>query len=472
MEKGVTPRRRQGVSALIAAAVLALSGFFAPGLLSALEAGALPLRPGALHPEPRQRGTNEIAEMPTRDVPCPACDYAVAVPEADRLMRKPAGGGEAPRWRMHAAFRDADLCPHPGPNKISYQADIIVCPSCGYAAPVDVFSGTLEPRARSWVSATFTDTLRDVEKKLLGRRSGEMTEDEIIAFFNRQQEIPDTIRTEHARIRTLARKDPALERAEITWLAAWAARRETASAPKGEFLSRRTSSVNAALANVQRTREGLPGEAEAIRHLLGKTRAGKERLGPGDTIAARLMLTCLQVRLGHIADAEKGLADLHQYLRNRFSRPDQDPLWSVTAGTRMTPNQRQAELNDIRGECEREVYVRLELVRRERELLREAVVLIREAVLSGELDGRREETLFYAYLAGEFLRRSGDLPLAAEWFKLVLSLAPEKTPVETAAQLQLAQVREQAGDKINLLSSIGTEGETFEKIRDICRSAP
>ena len=472
MEAGVTRRQRRGplLSRLVPPFLIASVCLLAPGLLHSQEAGALPLRPGETLPPPRQRGLNEILDMPTHEIVCPACEYVLVLPDVDKLMRRSPGDGPAPAWRMDETSRDSDLCPHPAPDKLSYQADLVVCPSCGLSAPGKIYAETLEPMARKWVIDTFRNDILNVEKTLLGKRADDMPETEMIDFFNRQQEIPDTVRTEHNRIRVLAKKEPALVRAEATWLAAWAARREVCRTPKGDFLAKRTASVVAAMASVKRQRTGVHGDMEALVHLLGRNRSGKERLGIGDRLAARIMLAGLKARVGCNQEAKRELEDLLRYFRDRFVHPEQDPLWSVTS-SKQSRDRRRQEMEEIRSECEAETAVRIGLLQRQEEYLHSAAGLIREAILDGDLDSRPGEVLFYVYLGGDFLRRSGHLPLAAEWFKLILSLAPEGEPVEQAAQLQLAETRRQAGDATNLLSAIGEDAEAFERVREIRRHA-
>lgn len=441
-----------------------------PGSALAAEAGALLLPPGESGPEPRQRGLNEIDDLPVRDAACPACSFAVAVPEVNKLMRRAPGAAEAdaPKWRLHAQSRDADLCPYPGRGKVSFQADLVICPSCGYAARADAFADPVSAETAAWVAATLRPNLRAALSALLGRRAGEMSEDEVTAFFNRQSEIPDILRTEHARIRSLAARVPKKDQAEATWRAAWAMRRELVRPPRGDFLSKRAAGAESELAKVKRRKPGLAGDIEGVKHLMGRTRSGKDRLPAADRYAARLLLAGMYSREGRFQEAEKELMALQQLCRERFLRADQDPLWPATS-SRASREYRLAELETMRTEAEREVAVRLELLKGEQALLEQAATLLREALAAGEFDGDAESALFHSYLVGEFLRRTGHFPLAAEWFKNLINLAPEDAAVGQAARAQLELLREQAGDQVNLLSALGQDGELFAKLREICK---
>lgn len=186
-------------------------------LTAALSAGAgepppqlVPL--GEKVPQPRRFGLDEIEALPTREVHCPVCEFPVAVPRINALMRGVSPGP----WAMHAAARDSDLCPFPGPGKIAFQADIVVCPVCGYAAKHHHFAEAVPAELAQWVTSALKPNLRAVQTRLLGRRVEDMSEDEIVAFFNNQADIPDRLRTEHARIVAAARRAPFLERAELT----------------------------------------------------------------------------------------------------------------------------------------------------------------------------------------------------------------------------------------------------------------
>lgn len=462
---GLSPRRKS-VRPL---ALIATVCLFVPGLLFSQEAGALPLRPGEPHPLPRQRALTDILDMPAHKVVCPADGYEILVPDVDKLMRRTPGVKDPARWQMDAASRDADLCPHPGPGMIDYQADLIVCPSCGLSAPESFFAESLPQSSRAWIIDTFRADMLQTQRLLLGQRGGEMSDKEIADFFNRQSEIPDVVRTEHNRIRTLAGRDPAPKRAEATWLAAWAARRAICRPPQGDFLGKRAKAVVTAMGDVKRRERGVEGELKTLTHLLGKTSSGKERLNVGERIAARLMLAGVKSRIGLNAEAERDLEALHAFCRDRFAQPEQDPLWQHTSGKQSKERRRQ-EVEAIRSECEAEIAVRLDLLRRQDTLLREAAGLIREAILTGGFNNRPDELMFHVYLAGEFFRRSGNLPLAAEWLKLVRSLVPEEQPLDTAARLQLEAIKIQADDKVNLLSAIGQDAEAFERVRDIYRT--
>lgn len=441
----------------------------APGLSIAMEAGALPLRPGETRPGPRQRSLSEVEKLPDEVVPCPACGYDTVVPLVDKLMRRRPMDPENLPWQLDtAAGRDADLCPYPGPDKVAFQADVVLCPSCGYANRNDRFAAPLPAEARDWVFGVLRPGLRETETALLGKRGADMSEEEIIAFFNRQEALPDTIRTEHHRTFLMAMHAPALERAEACLQAAWASRREVASIPKGDFLAKRVTGIRATLAATKKSREGVQGELETLRQLLRRQRQGKDGLPGGDNMAGRVVMAGLYARLGFLQEAEETLQALHHELRERFLRPEQDPLWSATPGHASRTN-RLKDLEAIRADAENEVFIRAELVRRERDQLLATVECLRDAFRGGELDGKPALALFHAYLMGECLRRAGDLPLASEWFKNLGSLTPADSPLAKAAALQLAYVGEEAGDKVNLLSALGRDGELFARLRRICQ---
>lgn len=456
-------------AARLAALLLAILISF-PGLSHAMEAGALPLLPGEKLPQPRQRGLDEIESVPAVDFPCQACGYAVAVPQVDKLMRRPPGNEEFPEWRMHAERRDADLCPYPGKGKVSYQADIVVCPSCGYAREAKKWGDPVPQEAKEWIFSNLRPAMREAEARLLGVRGTEMSEQQTVDFFNRQGEIPDTVRTEHFRTYLQAIHAPALERARATWLAAWAARREVALPPRSDVFARQAPDIDRVRQFGAQKASGLHSEMDALRLHLQRMRQGK--IGPAGAydMTGRLALAGMLDRLGFLDDAERHLVDLYQECRERYLRPDQDPLWPTTT-TRAARTHRLNELETRRVDAEAEILVRMELIRRERELLHAAAQCLREALRAGELDGRPEDALFHAYLTGEFLRRAGNLPLASEWFKTLLSLAPQDSPLARAATMQQELVDEEASDRVNLLSALGQDGDLFEKLRNICGGA-
>ncbi|MCD8141219.1 MAG: DUF2225 domain-containing protein [Planctomycetaceae bacterium] len=443
---------------------------FFPGRILSQDAGALSLRPGAPWPQPQQRGLDQIHELPTQRIACPVCQYPVAVPQVDRLMRRRASqGDQALPWRMHYTHRDDDLCPYPGTGKVAYQADVVVCPSCGYTNHNSRFADPLPVGGAEWVRTTLTPSLRAAEAALLGSRAAELRDDEINEFFNSQDALPDALRLEHYRTYLAAVHATPLAQARAAWLAAWAARREVAGAPKGEFLAKYYAQAQADLAKQGRRSPGLYGDIQALLGIIRRAKQARraDALPGAQDMGNRLLLAGLWDRMGFLDESETILMGLYHELRERFLRHDQDPLWSATT-SRASQSQRLDELESMRTDAENEVFLRVELVRRERMLLEEAASHLRRAIAGGAFDHDPDEARFHAYLLGEFLRRSGDLPLASEWFKNLASLTPEGSPLAVAAARQLEYVGEEAGDKVNLLSALGRDGILFEKLREIC----
>lgn len=437
-----------------------------PVSLSAVDAGSQPLFPGETLPQPRQRGLDEIQAIPVRNGPCPVCGFMVEIPLVDLLMRNPAGNGAAPAWRMHAERRDADLCPYPGAEKVGFQADIVICPSCGYANESDRWEAPVPAGAKEWVIASLRPVIREAQIRLLGARGMEMDDREIISFFNRQEDIPDTVRTEHYRTYLQAVHAPALDRARASWLAAWAARREAAGPPRAAVFEKRAAAHWQQAMEREKEGAGLRAGIDFLQARQRKARQGKSGLPDAEDMALRIILAGMWDRLGFLDEAEKILLELYQECRERFLRTDQDPLWSAT-NARASRTHRLNELETLRSDAEADVLVRMDLVRRERELLNAAAQCLRDALRAGELDSQPDKALFYSYMIAEFLRRAGNLPLAAEWYKELLRLAAQDSPIAHAAAKQLDYVGEEAGERVNLLSALGQDGDLFEKLRSI-----
>lgn len=447
------------------ALLLAMAGAILPGVVQSLDAGAFDLE--ALRPEnARQRRLDEIQELPKKTVPCPVCDFGVEVPLADKLMLKTPPPAET-AWRMEAAYRDTDFCPYPAPGKVSWQADVVICPNCGYAAEAKSFGQEVSDEAAEWVLANLQPALREAQAGLLGWRRGEMTDEEVAVFFNSQSEIPDVLRLEHWLTCLDGGHAPPLERAKGCWRSAWAFRRQLAANPRSEIFARHAVELQNELKTANAAGDDLHSEITALRALLRKKRQGQSGLPGAVDMTGRLLLAGLWDRHGFLGEAEKLLQGLYHECRERFLRHEQDPLWGETS-QRASKTHRLNELELMRTDAEREVFMRLEMVRGEQSRLTAASELIRKAVRNGELDGKPKEALFYSYLTGEFLRRAGNLPLASEWLKNLVSLAGEETPVGKLATRQLNCVGEEAGDKVNLLSAFGQDGDLFARLRGIC----
>ncbi len=453
----------------------------------ALEAGSLQLSPETSQPQPLQRSLDEIHELPTASADCPVCKTPVNYPLVNRLMRKSAAYSgpldnwqawlkwrqnpltripSTPKWRLQASQRDADTCPYPAPNLLDYQADLVTCPACGYTRENEHFAEAVTDNAAQWTRANLQPSLRQSQIRLLGKRAAEMPENEIVAFFNSQDLIPDTVRTEHHRTFLAATHAPALARAKANLLAAWAIRRYLATPPKGPVFAKNVQPILTELAKYRKTEPDTQADIAQLRIYLRRTRQGREGLPGAADMAGRILQAGLADRVGNWQEAEKILQTLLEECRERFLHPDQDPLWNQTS-TRATRSHRLGELESIRQDCEREVNVRLDMLRREREILLAAAGCLKDALRHGELDGQPDAALFHAYQTAEALRRAGNLPLAAEWFKNILNLAPPDSDLAQAATLQLEAAASDAGDKINLLSAFGQDGDLFAILRRI-----
>ncbi len=437
---------------------------------SAIEVGALPLLPGERYNEPRQRGLDEVMEVPAIDLVCPVCDHELSVPAVDTLMRKPPYSDEpAPKWRMHALYRDSDLCPYPMPGKIAYQADIVVCPLCGFAERLDAFPNPVPAEAVAWVNLNVTPEFHATQRHLLGKRANELTDAEILAFFSAQDAIPDTLRTELYRAYLAATHAPGLDRARAAMQAAWATRRVVVSRPDGAFLRKHSAAITAELGKKLKPESPVSDWLDALRGKLRRLRSARDHLPDAADIATRTLLAGYLDRQGFLDEAENILQEVYQEASERFLRPEQDPLWSQTS-TRAGQAHRLNELESIRRDLEQELFVRLEMIRREREQLAAAALAVRDAFLEGALDGQPDLTLFWTYMRGEILRRQGDLPLANEWFKHLLANARPGSAIAAAATRQLELLNVEAGDRVNLLSALGRDGDLFERLRAILSS--
>lgn len=433
----------------------------------ALDAESIPF-PEICPENTRQRGLNEIQELPEKEIPCPVCDFRVKVPLADKLMLTPSSSDGKRKWQMDAAKRDSDFCPYPVEGKVHWQADVALCPSCGYASAADAFADAVSPEAKEWILENLRPNLHESFSRLLGWRRGEMTDDQVAVFFNHQGEIPDPIRLEHWSICLDGMHAPALTRARAQWLTAWAFRRKLLENPKSEIFVRHTVELQNELAVRKHSLTGIHADVDALRSLLRRKRQGQSGLPGAVDMTGRLLLAGLWTKHGFLAEAETILSRLYEECRERFLRPEQDPLWTETS-TRASQAHRLNELELMRADAEREVLMHVELVRGEKARLLSAAALIRQAMGEGALDGKPRAALFYSYLIGEFLRRGGNLPLAAEWLKQLASIAGAETKLGVLAAEQLDCIDEEAGGKVNLLSALGQDGELFARLREIMR---
>ncbi len=441
-------------------------------LCAAAAGGGEMLRfPGLVYPQPRQLGLDDIDALPEHETTCPVCGYAVLVPEIDKLIYgyDPGGAGEtAPVWQMHAESVDSDLCPHPGKGKVAFQADVVVCPSCGYAAKAKEFGQPLDPELRQWVVETLKPGIQALQIRLLGERGRQMSEEERIAFFNHQNEVPDLIRLEHARSILAAKRAAKLARAETAWRAAWSCRRTLNSLPSGQFLAAKGAGAVPKLEKRLKPQDSVKEKIAALIALQGKTRSGKMRLTPVERIYASLLLAGAYDRRGFHDQALDELTRFLDQSRERYAKPERDPLYAATAGV-VAKKDRPRYLENARLEIEQEIASRIAILASEQEYLGEAADFLKEALLDNEITDP-DLALFFGYLISDLQRRRGELALAMEWFKAVAALAAQGSALQQAATDLMETTAVQAGDSVNLLSAIGHDGVYIEKLREICKN--
>jgi tetratricopeptide (TPR) repeat protein len=287
-----------------------------------------------------------------------------------------------------------------------------------------------------------------------------------LEFFNRQDAIPDRLRTENARVIAEVRRASLGEQAFLTWRAAWAARHALNRLPEIPLLTgwNRGALKNLALSDAQ---AALP----ILQRLSGRTRAGRPaNSNPAERLAASILLAGVYDRLGEREAARQELTRLAGESHQRYADSRQDPFWPVVGG-RPRAAEKATALDQVRRELEQEIANRQTILEDEYAYLGKAAELLKDALEEAAYP-TPGEALFHAYLLADFLRRLDQLPAASEWFKAVLSLSGANANLGEAARAGLEQVTRQAGERVNLLAGIGVDGELIEKLREICKNNP
>lgn len=347
---------------------------------------------------------------------CPICRHKVTPPK------------QFQHFDYHES--DADMCPHPT-GRVRFYSNILICPSCGFAAHQKTFQEKQSQEIRTWVLAELQPQIRNVQRAKVGLAAKNPTEAQLIAAFDKQENIPDTVRTIHAYKYYVQRGD--LNEAVLArsaWTAAWACRREVSSPIYGLFVA---DSVHRILAEMKKLGAGEKDPLEDRIRALQRIYERKDlRTADGSlqwTHFDRMVMCMIQAgyynRLGLNTYALQLLQRIVDDSRNKVA-PDmaQDPYFASTESSQPV-ELREREAIARRNLLYTEAFSRIHLIHKEMEYMAYATRLIQAALVKKLYP--LEEAPSYIYLVGEFERRQENLSRALLWLTYAKALIDEKT---------------------------------------------
>jgi len=404
-------------------------------LLSAAATAAEPPPPPTLPTDGyrivSQDEVGELIYVPVRPYPCPLCSFMASVPEPWLLSGEGvaiAGG----RWGLQSSDWDSDTCPHPAGARIKFQADITVCPKCGFAAYTEDFMQPQPPEVKRWVDETVTPSFRIILRRLMGEPtepaapSGKnvrpvagkgtperLTDEQLANFFVKPESIPDIVRCELARVYYETHgKDP-LQTAKITWTTAWAYRRSMSGPLDGRHLGTITQKI---IQSLNRRTGFLPDFSldpnEPVKKWIHTLHEMQERNRSSfERLALSLLMAGGYARLGY---GEWAMASLQNVVDGATH---QSSTFASAVRIDATPEERNAEIRNRQALLIYHAEVGLQQIATERQLLHLASERLLAIARGGDHDVQR------LYLIGEFARRAGNYPRAALWLYVADSIA-------------------------------------------------
>lgn len=371
----------------------------------------------------------EIANPKTRPWNCPVCGLRVNMPI------------EGQRYED----ADTDLCPHPV-GKVRFTAEITICPRSGFSAFQSDFRTPQSPEMVAWVKANLTPGMEATLRTVLGTQA-KITAEDLYKLYEDQWNIPDTLRCQNAYAYYRKRyqdKDPAVRAgglARVSWLTAWAFRREVSAPLQSAPLLEPIRQVSDAIQRANPDTTDLEAMIRTITDLYNE----KDRFDVLQRQILRFMQAGYYNRLGLNFWAESVLRQIKAEVEKKYPEAAMDP-WLKAKAVNAVPETKRLEFADnardmLAQECKR----RLECMGKEKEFLGYASLLTIEALKTNQYPV--DELPSYIYLVGEFERRQENLSRAYLWLEAARQLLDEPVRVQHLAPGQIDLLKRYVADQ-------------------------
>ncbi len=369
--------------------------------------------------EGRRSRSDISGKVEEKEVVCPICDLKMPVWIVERQLAEKGV--------------DRDFCKH-SKARSAYDFDVWCCPRCGYAAFGQLFQRTAESALKEKVVRESTPALRQLFKRQLN------VDIEKFGFQLDQMDIPTIIKyhmMEHV-LEDLGASD--YEKARFYLQFAWAERQRLLAPVSHPALSVAVSTFNTRWEAYKKSTDSpdlIRDPAEVAAFLDGVEGGGK--LNDEERLLLAIYRAGQTDRLGFPARSRQLLEDA-----GRLTMPAE-----VLAVARF----------------------KREVLEHEFELMKKALVLLKEALRRREIPvDRRPE---HIYLVGELSRRIGLFPEARVWFDLVARVLPEGSALKTwsGEQGKLLSPQEKAETSPALDAEMSFAGKIQRELAEDQRAA-
>ncbi|MFH0911149.1 MAG: hypothetical protein V1918_06580 [Planctomycetota bacterium] len=391
-------------------------------------------------------------------VVCPSCGLTLLVQK--RLTR------------FHADEIDHDLCPHP-PGNNRPLTEIIICPRCGLSGTEELFRKGLTPEQKEWVKNNLTpqtqaSIARLLSAKLVGIRVSPQEswkafqdmdsgtkQDQVL-----EESVPEVLRCTNAlAFAERFEGENVAFLARLSWLTAWAYRREVAGPLSGGDIANSLRRLQSFLNKTFPLGYFAPEkrvEALVAAYPDDKTHSMLER---------QLMLLIMAGDYQRLGYTQWAADCLNACLRNAQDASLWRPDSNNPSGTAL---QRKTLIQ--------EANARLEASGRERYFLLKAADLL-QAALEENLQRNGNlyaptETPAMIYLVGEFRRRGGEFGRAYTWLEGAMKLQSLQeqggAEIFAAGQIELLQAALQ-GKPIPPNPRIAVDAPLIERLATFVR---
>jgi predicted RNA-binding Zn-ribbon protein involved in translation (DUF1610 family) len=376
---------------------------------------------------------------------------------------------------------DKDLCPHkPGTSKAF--SEYIVCPKCGFSGTEIQHRKGLTPSQRQWVLTSLKARTQKKINEILHRNLSKLEmkdKNDLYKIFSGKYSVapeavkakgeeiiegsvPETIRCENALL--FAEKFYPADKfllARLSWLAAWAYRREVASPMNESMLIRPMKRIGRVLANEFPV---SPSPEERVNFLV-KIYKDKQKYPFVQRQVMLIMMGGDYQRLGFTKWAMDCFNACKAACDSQALRIEEE-----AAGVN------KKDMAAWREDMKKSLAIRIESALTELKYLQKASYYIKAGLKSFSSASKTidiNQIPAHVYLAGEFDRRCRNFAPAIVWLGAAedMRLPAKQSGIEIWAEKQLGALRSTAGNisssyaekvtDLTLLASLGTEVQKY-----------
>ncbi len=343
--------------------------------------------------------------------------------------------------------RDADLCSHFSGGKVKITSEIVLDPWSGFAAYRDDFRKPQTAEVKAWVKRTLTPNLAKVLRQMVGNRQHLIPKSQIQKFFNRQENLPDMVRCEHALAYYNHIGGKPAKRARLAWLCAWSYRRAISDTVEGPCLMGGIRKVVKAVSSDCITGADLQKRINTLAGLYEDA----ERFTHYERQIIRVMLAGYYDRIGVTGWAKSCLELVRRSARKNYSSKEGNPWMAGVKANAEGFSAKEKRFKTVspadtaakrRMALDAAATSRLLQLEREVKYMKLASSLIRQALASGEYP--EDKVPFFIYMVGEFERRCENYGAARLYLKTASQMLV-KTGEPDYAGGQLAFMEEICG---------------------------